>query len=89
MPGASAPGGQADVTRRKADILLDLDRQHREEREDEAGRYLGLLNQLQANLAPDPSKHAILTRMRHFVALRGRWAAFHDLVGLVGYAPSP
>ncbi len=55
----SAPGGQADVTRRKADILVDLDRQHREKREDEAGRYLGLLNQLQANSAPDPSKQAI------------------------------
>ncbi len=60
MPGASAPGGQADVTRRKADILVDLDRQHREEREDEAGRYHGLLNQLQAILARDPSKQPIL-----------------------------
>ncbi len=46
VPGASAPGGQADVTRRKADILVDLDRQHREEREDEAGLYLDLLDLL-------------------------------------------
>ncbi len=39
VPGESAPGGQADVTRQKADILVDLDRQHWELLKNEAGRY--------------------------------------------------
>ena len=45
VPGESAPGGQGDVNRRKADILVDLDRQHQEEIEDKAGRF-ELLNLL-------------------------------------------
>ncbi len=54
VPGASAPGGQAEVTRRKADILVDLDRQHREEREDEAERNHELLNLMGPNRPRTP-----------------------------------
>ncbi len=84
MPGASAPGGQADVTRRKADILVDLDRQHQEQFEDEAGRYLDrAARSVEADLASDPSKQAIGPWMRQLDALRGRWVAFPDLASTI------